>query len=78
LTGVNHEEYLVVPENSRVTFVVQVPLSCTPLLLPHLLESVSDVKGTNFFIVLEFQELVAAMPSHIDEDVRPVVSEKAF
>lgn len=40
-----------------------------PFFLPHLLECVSNIKCTYFLLVLEFEELVSSMPSHIDEDV---------
>ena len=49
-----------------------------PLLLPHLFERVRDVKRANLFIVLELEEFVSSVSSHIHEDVRAVVSEKAL
>lgn len=42
----------------------------TPLLLPHLLKSVGDVKRTNFFIILKLEELIPSVTCHIDEYVR--------
>ena len=49
-----------------------------PLLLPHLFESISNIESTDFFVVLELQELIAAMSSHIDKDIGSVVSKKAL
>ena len=40
-----------------------------PFLLIHLFESICQIKGTGFFIVLEVQELVSAMTSHIYENI---------
>jgi len=44
-----------------------------PLLLPHLLERIRDVESADLFAVLEFQELIAAVTSHVNKYVRPVV-----
>lgn len=49
-----------------------------PLLLPHLLESVSNVECTDLFVVLELEELVASVSSHVNEDVRPIVGQEPF
>lgn len=38
-------------------------------LFPHLLKGVCNVVGRDFFIVLEFEEFVAAVARHVDEDV---------
>lgn len=44
-----------------------------PFLLIHLLKSVGDVERTDFFVVLKFEEFVAAVASHVNEDIRPIV-----
>lgn len=40
-----------------------------PFLLPHLFEGISNVKGTDFLVVLELQEFIPSVTRHIDEDV---------
>lgn len=50
----------------------------SPLLLPHLFESIGNIKRAELFVVLKLEELVPAMPGHIDEYVRPVIRQKAF
>jgi hypothetical protein len=49
-----------------------------PLLLPHLLKRVRNVKRADFLIVLELEELVPAVARHVHEDIRVRVGEKAF
>ena len=49
-----------------------------PFLLPHLLECVSEIECTDFLVVLEFEELVPTMTSHIYKNVAPLISEKSF
>ena len=44
-------------------------IAIPPFLLPHLFECVSNIKGTYFLLVLKFEKLVSAMPSHVDKDV---------
>jgi len=44
-----------------------------PFLLGHLAKGVSKVECADFFGVLEFEELVAAVAGHVDEDVASVV-----
>lgn len=46
-----------------------------PLLLPHLLECVCNIECAYFLVVLEFEELVSTVSSHVDEDVGTVVRE---
>ena len=45
-----------------------------PLLLPHLLESVGNVECADLFVILELEELVTSVSSHVNEDVGPIVS----
>ena len=52
--------------------------NCAPLFLPHLLKRVGQVERANFFAVLEFQELVAAMTRHIHKNVGPVVRKQSL
>jgi hypothetical protein len=54
------------------------PRNRTPLLLPHLFKRIRYVKRADFFAVLEFQKLVAAVACHIDKYVRPVICEQAL
>jgi len=49
-----------------------------PLLLPHLLESVSNVERADLFVVLELEELVASVSGHVNEDVGPIISQEPF
>ena len=49
-----------------------------PLLLPHLPKGISNIEGTDFLVILEFEELVASMPSHVDENVGTIVGKQAF
>ena len=49
-----------------------------PLSLPHLLESVGDVKRTDLFVVLEFEEFVTSVTGHVNEDVGSIVSQEPF
>jgi len=49
-----------------------------PLLLPHLLESVGNVECADLFVILELEELVASVPSHVNEDVGSIVSQEPF
>lgn len=49
-----------------------------PLLLPHLLKCISNVECANFLIILELKKLVAPMPGHVHEDVRPIIGQKAL
>ena len=51
---------------------------CAPLLLPHLLKRVRQIKRADFFVVLEFQELIAAVARHIDKNVRPIVRKQSL
>jgi hypothetical protein len=44
-----------------------------PFLLPHLAERVCQIESTDLFRVLELEELVAAMPCHVDQDVAPLI-----
>jgi hypothetical protein len=36
-----------------------------PFLFPHLSEGVCEIESADFFCVLEFEELIAAMTGHI-------------
>jgi len=40
-----------------------------PLLGPHAAERVGNVERRDLLVVLELEELVAAVPGHVDEDV---------
>lgn len=51
---------------------------CLPFFLPHLFEGISNVEGTDFLIVLKFQEFVASVSGHIYENVGTVISQEAF
>lgn len=44
-----------------------------PFLLIHLLEGVCDVERADFFVVLEFKKLVAAVARHVDKYIGAVV-----
>ena len=57
---------------------IQGPKRSTPFLLPHLLKRVRQVERADFFVVLEFQELVAAVARHVNENVRPIVREQSL
>lgn len=48
------------------------------LLLEHLFEAVSNVLGGDLFVVLELQELVAAVASHVDQNVAAAVREQSL
>ena len=50
----------------------------SPFLLPHLFESICKVKCTDFFVVLEFKELVASMAGHVHENIRSLVRQQTF
>jgi hypothetical protein len=61
--------------------VSDVPLpqvSQQPFLLPHLLKSVRDVKSTNFFIILKFEEFGSAVAGHINKNIALFISQQAF
>lgn len=47
-----------------------------PLLLPHLLESIRQVKRANLLGVLELEELVPAMACHVHQYVAAVVGQQ--
>ena len=51
---------------------------CVPLLLPHLLKRVRQIERADFFVVLEFQKLIAAVARHIDKNVRPIVRKQSL
>jgi hypothetical protein len=53
-------------------------MTMVPILLPHLLHSICNVKCTDFFVILELEELVAAVPSHVHEHVRSLVGQQSF
>lgn len=40
-----------------------------PLFLPHLFKGISDVECADLFIVLELEELVPTVSSHVHEDI---------
>ena len=52
--------------------------NCAPFLLPHLLKRVRQVERADFFAVLEFQELIAAVTRHINKNVRPIVRKQSL
>jgi hypothetical protein len=41
-------------------------------------ERVCNVECTDFFVVLEFQEFIAAMASHVDKDIGSLITQKTF
>jgi hypothetical protein len=41
----------------------------SPLLLPHLADCISYIKCADLLIILELEELVAAMSSEVEEDI---------
>jgi hypothetical protein len=43
-----------------------------------LLKRVCQVERADFFAVLEFQELIAAVTRHIDKNVRPIVRQQSL
>lgn len=45
----------------------------SPLLLPHLLDGVSQVESADFLIILELEKLIATMSRHINKDVGTIV-----
>lgn len=49
-----------------------------PLLLPHLLKRIGDIKRGNLLVILEFEEFDSAVARHIDEDVGFLVREETF
>ena len=49
-----------------------------PLLLPHLFESVGNVKCADLFVVLELEKLVTSVPGHVNEDVGPIICQEPF
>lgn len=49
-----------------------------PFLLPHLLKSVCNVVRADFFVVLKFEEFVASMTGHVDEDIGLVIGKQTF
>ncbi len=56
----------------------EVGVNDEPFLLPHLFEGICDIKGADFFVILEFEEFVSAVTSHVNEDVGPVVCQETF
>lgn len=49
-----------------------------PPLLPHLLEGVRQVPAPDLLAVLELEELVAAVPGHVDQQVAAAVAAEAL
>ena len=49
-----------------------------PLLLPHLLKSVGNVKCTDLFVVLELEELITPVSGHVHEDIGPIIGQEPF
>ena len=49
-----------------------------PLLLPHLFKGVGDVERADLFVVLELEEFVSTVSSHVYEDIGAVVREQSF
>ena len=52
--------------------------SNTPLLDVHLLKRVCYIKRRDLFSVLEFEELISAVASHVYEDVAALVCIESF
>jgi hypothetical protein len=48
------------------------------LLLEHLFEAVSNVFRGDLFVVLELQELIAAVAGHVDQNVAAAVREQTL
>ena len=44
-----------------------------PLLLPHLLKGIRQIMRTDLLGILELQELISSMSSHVDQDIAPVI-----
>ena len=49
-----------------------------PFLLPHLLESVSNIKCTDLFVVLKLEELITSVPGHVNEDIGSIIGQEPF
>ncbi len=41
----------------------------SPSFLPHLSYRISNIKRTNFFVVLEFEELISAVTGEIEKHI---------
>lgn len=44
----------------------------------HLLKGIGDIICRDLLLILELEELVTAMPGHVDENVRVLVSVETF
>lgn len=49
-----------------------------PFLGVHGFDRVGKVKGRDLFDILELEEFIAAVPSHVDEDVGVLVGVETF
>lgn len=49
-----------------------------PALGPHAPQRIGDIERRDLLVVLELEELVAAMTGHVDENVRVGVGEQSF
>lgn len=49
-----------------------------PFLTPHLLECIGNIERADLLVILELEEFVPSVASHIDENVGTIICEKAF
>lgn len=56
---------LYLPARVRAMMTDPCKRAQAPLLLPHLLDSIGQIECADLLVVLELEELVPAVPSHL-------------
>jgi hypothetical protein len=80
LARINDEQQLIVSEKFYAYHSIVYPVCTIPLpsFLPHLFEGVSQLVVRYLLGVLELEEAITAMTSHVDKDITTIITQQTL